>query len=1104
MPRSRQRGAALIITLLFVVLLTFLIVAYFSRTVLERQIAASSSAQQRADSLAQGALSLVVGDLKQEIVSGSLPGSQYTVDGVAVCLPATAVNSQPAYAGKTSSSSDPTPNLIKRSAFQSPFFSGAGFQAALPASRLASSLSTYQSGSSGLGSITPERWNKPLLLPLAKPGTAGDNTPAPGFEPPDWIFVGPSGPVVLSAPRSDILGRYAYAIYNIGSLLDINVAGASAALDLSSAKYSDRAVRAGRQSLPLANLLAIPGITSDAIEDIVAAWRNKASSASSASYKEFLDVSGPEAGFRKVAPGDHTFLGRRDLLDFWSKKGLDREALQYLTTFSREVAAPSYVPSPGRKRVGDSGVANDGASVRSATTGRDDEFNPALPNLRWPQDVTLYAGTDQEATLKKGDPFLYRRFPLSKLDLLSQSNPDAEEVMLFFGLKRGTDGSWVYDHGGGGKIFTLPELLAGIKAGSIDPREPDFFELLQAGILQGSLGRDSGLTNPQAKSAIKTVMFADQNTYLQILRIGANIIDQWDEDSYPTEISLPGVPQPVYGVENLPYLSKVYQYVGSMPDKTRVGGWYLFEMWNPHKAPAASLPDVPREFRVGAEGSALVRARLYYTENTTTKTIEQSPVARSFSPGDAYVKFRSDTVDFSDPKTLEEATGAEVEQANGAENADGKVRGIFVGDLPGTPQRAGVDESKQGNDSKGVWPDPAMSFPVQYLHPRYGWKTYDVMRQLVNTQNITHSTPMSFLAEYHLNPVYYYVRPDPRSDRFVSLSNYADTGDINKVKQEKSKNLSQRPTTGYWNYLTASFQTPARDSGFLQEGSTNDQNWLMGAVEVNGSRPPGTIMTSGSGEPANRTRYMDADGVFRKGDAAYSVYDRNEGHPLFHVAKAGNDDSRPVILNRPFRSVGELGYAFRDTPWKSLDFFTADSADAALLDLFTISETPGVVAGTVNANSQNKPVLKALLQGALITESANPTAGGDDVISAAVAEKIADQIIAQSRATPFVNRSDLVTRVADALGSGTETFDSLKTSRIKARRESALRALANVTSTRTWNLMIDLIAQSGRFPDAATSLDQFQPTAEKRYWLHLAIDRYTGEVIERHLESVYE
>ena len=49
--------------------------------------------------------------------------------------------------------------------------------------------------------------------------------------------------------------------------------------------------------------------------------------------------------------------------------------------------------------------------------------------------------------------------------------------------------------------------------------------------------------------------------------------------------------------------------------------------------------------------------------------------------------------------------------------------------------------------------------------------------------------------------------------------------------------------------------------------------------------------------------------------------------------------SRPIILNRPFRSVSEMSYTFTGTPWKNLDFFTPESGDSALLDTFCVNET---------------------------------------------------------------------------------------------------------------------------------------------------------------------
>jgi hypothetical protein len=72
-------------------------------------------------------------------------------------------------------------------------------------------------------------------------------------------------------------------------------------------------------------------------------------------------------------------------------------------------------------------------------------------------------------------------------------------------------------------------------------------------------------------------------------------------------------------------------------------------------------------------------------------------------------------------------------------------------------------------------------------------------------------------------------------------------------------------------------------------------------------------------------------------------------------------------------------------------------------------------------------------------------------------------------------------------------------------RETVARALSEVTQTRTWGLFIDVIAQTGRYPPGATSLAwPFVVQGEKRYWLHIAIDRFTGEVLDRQLELVSE
>ncbi len=86
------------------------------------------------------------------------------------------------------------------------------------------------------------------------------------------------------------------------------------------------------------------------------------------------------------------------------------------------------------------------------------------------------------------------------------------------------------------------------------------------------------------------------------------------------------------------------------------------------------------------------------------------------------------------------------------------------------------------------------------------------------------------------------------------------------------------------------------------------------------------------------TGYVDNDGIQRIADSGLFVgsssanLNPSTGNPFQRVA------DQPVVLNRPFNSVAEMGYAFRDDPWHSLDFFSAASADSGLLDLFSLHE----------------------------------------------------------------------------------------------------------------------------------------------------------------------
>src|SRR5213082_678500 len=108
---SAAKAAALIIVLAFVVLVTGVALAYFSRTTIERALGQSSYNDTSADLLARSALDIVVGDFKQEIVNGSTATS---IGGTTIYVPTPAANVVPQRNVSVSGAApSPVPNLIR-------------------------------------------------------------------------------------------------------------------------------------------------------------------------------------------------------------------------------------------------------------------------------------------------------------------------------------------------------------------------------------------------------------------------------------------------------------------------------------------------------------------------------------------------------------------------------------------------------------------------------------------------------------------------------------------------------------------------------------------------------------------------------------------------------------------------------------------------------------------------------------------------------------------------------------------------------------------------------------------------------------------------------
>jgi hypothetical protein len=1150
-PRNarHQPGAALIITLSMLMLVAFVVVAFLARTSREAVLVNSAAGGQKADILANSVAELIVADLKSEMRAGS---KETTTSDITILQPSSAIAALPSRSRLSAASGAPFDNLLKQSGASDGMFSTTAPRNqnnVTPLISTATSTATIKPSFDGRV-VSASRWDKPQLL---VDGNFSDN------EVPNWVLLNRLGVAESQswnanlrdrAPTNDnfAIGRFAYNIYDVSGLLDVNVAGSPAGLD---------SAEIGRKgSLGLAALAEIPGIASAANADLfVREWRNKLTAATPEdflSYHGFGKTTNPyynfglSNGFQKTATSasdsDNRLLSRQDLIKLAAngKFGITTAALPYLTSFSRATNAPTWGPTtPSGSSIDYAAEANTPAAA-----------NRFQPNVRVTASFTRADGTKAEP----GEPLLKTRFALSRLAGLGRKGVETTgnttllngipspasdaTIQRDFGLVWQTD-RWSY---AGPSGASAQDSIATL--GSISGREPNFFELLKASILSGSLGKTAG------NSWLINSMTVDAVTDNQIIRIGACIIDQYDADSFVTRINFDG--NDMAGVENLPYLNRLFtqQYrLTSSPINNN--GYLMVELWNPHQ-PKENKGASPTEFRVLCDKGRVrinsgsvedkTKAPLVYNygafqPSSTSGTYRNTdssvtpPITRpnglkfgtwlSLAGSSLTFSVASNKSDelFTWPTLLtQRVSGASASAPSSSSNnkvVDGPVQ--FVGFYVG---KVACSSDTYGN-YMGIW-NPCygayienksadlLTFYLQY-NDGTSWVSYS------DWQNVTIAGMWDGGGNRGpgdaTSPAIYLQAADPRSTRFGLFLNYSH-------ERTADPRWSDPSWTGGPAYQDSIGKT-------LRPDSTQKKDTLFGADPQFGGMPygvglqPAGPLSSGWGPsplavnpdrvPSYRfgylaenkdtlpTWYKDNDGILRNGDASYAS--GAWGQPLEQVSPAAGQASRPLILDRPFRSVAEMGYAFRDLPYKSLDFFTANSGDAALLDIFCLNESPisAVTAGVLNPNTRLQPVLKAVLAGALKDEldSASGLTGAPE------ASAIATAITTATATTPLMNRSELATRIAPVLTA--QSFSNKPAdAAIKARRESVVRALADVSNTRTWNLMVDLIVQSGRYPAGASNVDQFSVDGERRYWLHLAIDRYTGRVVARSMESVNE
>src|SRR5207302_775343 len=359
---SHEGGAALIIVLAFVVLLTGLLIAYLSQTTSDRPVAQSSFNQSEADQLAASATDNIIGDLRKEIVDGSNP--PIAVGSSTIYIPTTnplngnKLNMLPMCSPTPTPGTTPAiPNLIRRS------IRSDGIPSPAPTCRASAVNSTGDVSANGR-SITLARWNSHYLIPKLNTGDDKSDPITTGFSPPnywapDWVFVTNNGASVITQPSASVIGRYAYALYDEDGLLDMNAAGYPSTATI---------IQCGRKgSLAFADLRGLGsfGLSTTGIDNTIG-WRNYASSqptgnfssnnltfstTAANTYYNFILSDPNYIKLTSYSPNyflqtsqaptynnqtDQAFTTRQELIALRKTTQFSSNALQYLGTFSRE------------------------------------------------------------------------------------------------------------------------------------------------------------------------------------------------------------------------------------------------------------------------------------------------------------------------------------------------------------------------------------------------------------------------------------------------------------------------------------------------------------------------------------------------------------------------------------------------------------------------------------------------------------------------------------------------------------------------------------------------------------------------------------------------
>jgi hypothetical protein len=1157
---ATQQAAALLIVLAMVVLLTGLCVAYLSRTTSDRQVAHSSFHQSKVDQLAASAMDLIIGDFRTEVARGSSPtptatcsvsvtppcnvGPTGTPSGTPpactptatpfVFFPTPAANILPAVWPTTTPNTTPILNLIrvsKRGDEQ-------GGANPIPIPGLPSHASAVNSSSPTEASangryVKLARWNKHYLIPRPSATLATDTNPIAAFSPaPDWVILTRNGPVafsnwcsVLADPAQSnsfyCVGRYAYAVYDEGGLLDANVAGFPS--NTTAAQYGPKGTSAFAD-------LTVLGLSQTDIDAIVG-WRNYFSAGPTGNFPNFnfnagaasnyvaavlsntngfLSVPIPSSTPNNMSNTDQQFATRQSLINLLVNSGLSDAntaayALQYLGTFSRELNEPSWWPTLNASDMGGNNGGSpgpysyrDNANPSPTPNPTPTPINPNLLNVRVCSGNGCGFTRADGTTANPGEPLINRRFALTRLAGLGPtgivttvnstivngvpSPATAATIQRDFGLLwNSTSNRWDYVGPSGSNVQTSIETLW-LVANENPGREPNFFELLKAAILNGSVGMGSGSSGNTFIAAEAKYWSTADTTHgtssdYQIMQIGANIINQWDSGNVPIFIGFgsdPSTSQPyeLAGIKNLPYLSKLVfkPYWSTSHGNNVFDAWLLPSLWNPHQnAPTPASRTVRLNMTLGS--GAIITA------------YAKTPDSNSSLSSSEYMIFDASNAAYGLTPSGPTTNSVSQKSSNVIATPDNNYYGFHF------PQMTLVSAP---SSSSTAYPDfgTSCTFELQVDVTGNGnWKSYQkwsncaqpaAPNQLIYSNSSSNPKNDKTIQDPE------FVSLDPRTVRFGVWGNdgFASGNSTDYtvgVLNSLDESVGSPPSTAVYELIPAALTT-LRPNGSVFVSATSPNLYLY------------------ANNTDNTVYYKDLDSVKRQGDAITPNYTT----PMQPTDSADRSLAlNGVFQNGVFQSVAELGHVYRDQPWKTIEFTSASSdpsfpmksPDAGLLDVFTLHES-SIEAGKTSLNTKQPLVLKAILG------PGQSAAWGFTIkrlkdFTTAITQAQRDAIVtALQGLTPIVNKTELVTRLSSdpsVTGLGN-----------KEARESVMRAFSDAGQTRTWNLLIDLIAQSGRYPSSANSLAGFVVEGEVHYWVHVAIDRFTGEVIDKQIEVVNE